>query len=88
MTLSTEKGMWAAALDYCHDKRHKSAGMLTSKTGECLNRNLKGNERRKEAAKTISQAYEANRSGKLANGDGSKTGCQHVFIVKKFAARS
>jgi hypothetical protein len=40
--------------DYCCDKGHKTAGILTSKIGECFHGKLKGIYRKREAAKTIS----------------------------------
>jgi hypothetical protein len=43
------EGIQGAAHIYCRDKGHKTAGILTSKIGECFNGRLKGICRKKEA---------------------------------------
>jgi hypothetical protein len=85
-----EEGIRGAAHVYCRDKGDNvnPAGILTRKIGVCFYCRLKGICQKKKATKTLAEAWAANRQGKIAFRDSTKTGCQCGFTVKEFATRA
>lgn len=81
------EGVRAGARVYCRDKGDETAGLLTSKTGECYYGKLKGTQRKNKAGKTLDEACQGDRRSKIAFGDSNKAGCQYAFTVKEYAAR-